>query len=159
MQVQLLSNALFIYVVLIFFPINSNAGEPVTKNFLTGIAFGGHDSVAYHRISSNEPNRAIEGKKAWKAKWKGADWLFSNEADRDLFAANPERYSPAYNGFCANALSLGEGLFKTDGTHWQIFEDQLYSFFAARGRERWLAGDFKMYKATADKAWKNIISK
>ena len=65
---------------------------------------------------------------------------------------DPERYAPACNGHCANALSLGEGLIKTDGTHWQIFEDQLYTFYATRGRDRWFAGDFKENKKEADKA-------
>ena len=109
-------------------------------------------------ISETDSHEASKGKKSWKAKWKGATWLFTTEADRDLFATDPERYAPAYNGHCANALSLGEGLLKTDGTHWQIFEDQLYTFYAARGRDRWLDGNFKQYKIAADKAWKEIIN-
>ena len=88
---------------------------------------------------------------------RGASWLFTTEADRDLFAADPERYAPAYNGHCANALSLGKGLLKTDGTHWQIFEDKLYTFYAAHGRDRWLDGNVKQYKIAADKAWAEII--
>ena len=157
MHPQLPNNLLFIFLVLIFMPFSANADEPVSKNFLTGIAIGGHDSVAYHRPGSSEPHRAIEGNKTWKVEWKGADWLFSSKIESDLFAANPERYSPAYNGFCANALSLGEGLIKTDGRHWQIFDGRLYTFYAARGRERWLGGDFEVYKKVADKAWKEII--
>ncbi len=157
MQPQLPVNRLIIFVVLVFIAFGVSAAEPVSKNYLTGIAIGGHDSVAYHKLGSSEPHRAIAGSKSWKAEWKGADWLFSSKADRDLFAANPERYSPAYNGFCANALSLGEGLIKTDGSNWQIFGDRLYTFYAARGRERWFGGDFEEYKVVADKAWTDII--
>jgi len=134
------------------------AGEPVSKSFFGGVAIDGHDTVAYHKVSEADPHKASRGKESWEAKWKGATWLFTTEADRDLFAADPERYAPAYNGHCANALSLGEGLIKTDGTHWQIFADQLYTFYAARGRERWLDGNFKQYKIAADKAWEEIIS-
>jgi YHS domain-containing protein len=142
---------------MIMMPIVANSAEPVSKNSITGIAFGGQDTVAYHKIDSDQSHKAVEGNGSWEVEWKGATWLFASKADRDLFAADPEKYSPAYNGFCANALSLGEGLFKTDGSHWQIFDDQLYTFYAARGRERWLSGDFKEYKAVADKAWKEII--
>jgi hypothetical protein len=49
-------------------------------------------------------------------------------------------------------------LIKTDGTHWQIFEDQLYTFYAARGRERWMDGNFADYQKTDDKAWQKIIT-
>ena len=157
MQSKLPYNPLIIFVVLIFIAFSANADEPVSKSFLTGVAIGGHDSVAYHRLGNSEPHRAIEGNRIWEVEWKGANWLFSSEADRDLFAANPERFSPAYNGFCANALSLGEGLIKTDGSHWQIFDDRLYTFYAARGRDRWLADDFTKYKMVADKAWEEII--
>ena len=157
MQTQVQINWLIIFAVLITMTFGAYAGDPVSKSFLTGIAIGGHDTVAYHRLDNRKLNRAIMGNKTWKAEWKGADWLFSSKADRDLFAANPARYSPAYNGFCANALSLGEGLISTDGTNWQIFGDQLYTFYAARGRERWLAGDFEEYRAEADRAWKEIV--
>lgn len=157
MHPQLPNNPLIIFLVLTFMVFSANADEPVSKNFLTGIAIGGHDSVAYHRLGSSEPHQAVEGNKTWKVEWKGADWLFSSKTDRDLFAANPGKYSPAYNGFCANALSLGEGLIKTDGRNWQIFDGRLYNFYAARGRERWLSGDFTEYKTVADKAWEEII--
>jgi YHS domain-containing protein len=137
---------------------SAQASEPVSKSYFGDIAIDGHDTVAYHNIAKDSPHKAVKGSKTWKAKWKGANWLFTTEADRDLFAANPEQYSPAYNGHCANALSLGEGLIKTDGTHWQIFENKLYTFYAARGRERWLDGNFVSYKKTADKAWQKIIA-
>ena len=157
LQSHLTGNAI-ILILLMIISFNLRATEPVSKNFLTGLAIGGHDSVAYHRPDSIASNKAIQGNKTWKAEWKGASWLFSSKTDRDLFAANPEKYSPAYNGFCANALSLDEGLFKTDGRHWQIFGNRLYSFYAARGRQRWLAGDYEEYKAVADAAWEKIIA-
>ena len=113
--------------------------------------------MAYHKIGDDQPHKAVKGKKSWKAEWKGATWLFTTETDRDLFLANPDKYAPAYNGHCANALSLGEGLIKTDGTHWQIFGDQLFTFFAARGRDRWMDGNMEEYKRQADKAWEKIV--
>ena len=76
-----------------------------------------------------------------------------------MFAADPDRYSPTYNGHCANALSLGEGLIRTDGTHWEIFDDRLYLFFAARGRDRWTDGNWKTYKAEADAAWQALSTR
>lgn len=158
MHTQIFPKRLITVMVLVASAFAVNASEPVSKSFFAGIAIGGHDTVAYHKLGDGEPHQAVEGSKAWKVDWKGADWLFTNKTDRDLFAADPERYSPAYNGYCANALSLGEGLIKTDGTQWQIFGDQLYTFYAARGRERWLDGNFAEYKAVADRAWKKIIS-
>jgi len=54
------------------------------------------------------------------------------------------------------ALSLGEGLIKTDGTVWEFFGGNLHLFYAERGRQRWLNGDWEAYKVQADKAWAEL---
>ncbi len=132
------------------------ASEPVSKSRISGIAIGGHDSFAYHQLEREPQAEAIDGLKAYTIKYRGAKWRFGSKESAELFAANPERYSPSYNGHCANALSLGEGLIRTDGTHWEIFEDKLYLFYAGRGRDRWLDGNWKSYKMEADAAWARL---
>ncbi|MBX2884021.1 MAG: hypothetical protein KTR32_28970 [Granulosicoccus sp.] len=135
-------------------PVSTLAAEPVSKSSFRGIAIGGHDSVEYHNLTTEPHASAVAGKKSFVVKWKGAKWRFLSQASADAFSANPEKYSPAYNGFCANALSLGKGLLKTDGTHWEIFGDKLYLFYAAAGRERWVAVDDQAeFIASADAAW------
>ncbi|MCK5923742.1 MAG: hypothetical protein KAG66_22600, partial [Methylococcales bacterium] len=96
---------------------------------------------------------AMEGEKKFVVKYKGAKWRFASAESAARFEADPERFEPAYNGHCANALSLGEGLVRTDGTHWEILDDQLYLFYAASGRDRWLDGNWETYKVDADAAW------
>lgn len=59
-----------------------------------GIAIKGYDSVAYHT-----EGRAIKGNKNFSYKWNDAEWYFATAENRDLFAANPERYAPQYGGF------------------------------------------------------------
>ena len=145
-------------LLLLLWPLSLPAGEPVSKSRLGGIAIDGHDSVAYHDPKSVDANLATPGSKAYTFEWKDATWRFASEASRDAFAADPERYSPAYNGHCANALSLGEGLIRTDGSHWEIFDDRLYLFYAARGRDRWLGGDYMEFRAQADRAWAAILA-
>jgi len=135
----------------------AGAEEPVSKSRLSGVAIEGHDTVAYYDPESIAKHKAYEGKKDFTAKWKGATWRFSNAHNRDAFLSNPEKFSPAYNGHCANALSLGEGLYKTDGTHWEIYGDQLFLFYKARGRKRWNDGNFEKYKVQADLAWQEIL--
>lgn len=134
------------------------AAEPVSTGYFNSTAIGGHDLVSYRGIAPSENPK--KGDKRYTVNWKGAEWHFISEADSKLFAANPEKYSPAYNGHCANALSLGEGLIKTNGKNWAIFDDQLYLFYASRGTQRWLsADDYKIYKAAADQAWKEIVAR
>ena len=132
------------------------AAEPVSKSRLGGVAIGGHDPAAYHILARNPQASAIEGLKSHVVEYKGAKWRFASAESAASFEAEPERYAPAYNGHCANALSLGEGLIRTDGTHWEIFGDELFLFYAARGRDRWLDGDWEAYRQDADAAWQTL---
>lgn len=135
------------------------AAEPVSKSRFTGVAIDGHDSVAYHQLERNPQQSAVDGLKTYTVEYKGAKWRFASKESSELFAANPDKYSPVYNGHCANALSLGEGLIRTDGTHWEIFGDKLYLFYAARGRTRWMDGNWEMYKTEADAAWQRLTAR
>lgn len=136
----------------------AQAAEPVSKS-KRGVAIGGHDSVAYHSIDRDPQADAIEGSKTYVVEYKGAKWRFGSKESADLFEADPERYSPAYNGHCANALSLGKGLVRTNGETWEIFEDKLYLFYAPRGRTRWLDGNWATYKIASDAAWEKLSKK
>ena len=143
-------------IVAILLSVTAIAAEPVAKSGDGDVAIGGHDTVAYHSLERAPQEKAVSGDQVYVVEYKGANWRFADKASADKFAAEPAKYSPAYNGHCANALSIGNGLVKTDGTHWEIFGDQLYLFFAARGRTRWTEGEWQSYKVDADTAWEKL---
>ena len=146
----------FIAVILVTPGFTADKQSPVSTSRFGNVAIGGYDTVAYHHPDAIKSHQASEGKKTWVHQWRGANWRFASEDSYEAFKTNPEKYRPAYGGFCSNALSLGEGLIKTDGTHWEIFGDQLHLFYAARGRDRWLDGNYEQYNAQAAEAWKQI---
>ena len=59
-----------------------------------GVAIKGYDTVAYHT-----EGRAVKGKRSFAQQWNDAKWYFVSAANRDLFAADPERYAPQYGGY------------------------------------------------------------
>lgn len=135
---------------------NAIAAEPVSKS-KRGVMIGGHDTVAYHTLLRDPQAKAAAGKKTFVVEYLGAKWRFASQENADLFKANPGKYKPAYNGHCANALSLGKGLLKTNGKVWEIFDDQLYLFYAKKGRKRWLSvDDISDFKAVADAEWAKL---
>ena len=133
---------LFLFTAMV--SLSALAAEPVSKN-RRGVAIGGHDTVAYHSLVQSPQEKAVGGKKSYVVEHKGAKWRFLSKKSADLFAANPDKYEPAYNGHCANALSLGKGLVETNGKHWEILDDKLYLFYAAAGRDRWTDGNWEKY--------------
>ena len=59
-----------------------------------GVAIWGYDTVAYHT-----EGRAVKGKKKFSYEWNDAKWRFASAENRDLFAADPERYAPEFGGY------------------------------------------------------------
>lgn len=130
------------------------AEEPVSTGRFNNNAISKHDVLSYH-----ESKQVVKGQKIFVHKWKGANWHFASQEHRDLFAKNPGKYSPAYNGFCSNALSLGKGLVRTNGKIWHIWNDQLHTFYAKGGKQRWLKNDYVKMVVDADREWKKELIK
>lgn len=144
-------------MLLVVASMPSIAGEPVSTGYRDVIAIGGQDTLAYHSALVRQTHRSISGDSRFVVRWQGADWYFASQASADTFAANPQRFLPEYNGYCSNALSLGEGLIATDGAVWEFFDDKLHLFYAERGRQRWLQGDWRRYQQQADRAWQHAV--
>ena len=151
-----LFSAFFVFALLFG---TAHAAEPVSTGFFSNTAIGGQDTVSYFLPDVQKAHKVQEGDKRFEVKYLGANWRFASKESADRFAADPAKYVPHYNGHCANALSLGEGLIATDGTVWEFFGDQLYLFYSDGGRQRWLKGDWKAYRTQADAAWQAIVAK
>ena len=94
-------------------------------------AIRGYDPVAYFTLGS-----AQKGDADITHDYKGATWHFASEENRDLFAANPEKYAPAYGGHCAFGLAQGH-LVPTDPNAWTIHNDKLYLNYSLPVRNNW----------------------
>jgi len=104
---------------------------PVNAEAETRVAIHGYDAVAYFTQST-----AIEGTQEFEHPWQGATWRFSSAENRDLFAAEPEKYAPQYGGYCAWAVSKGY-TYDADPTAWQVVDGKLYLNYNARIQNKW----------------------
>ncbi len=145
-------------LLLAAFTTLAHAAEPVSTGWLNGVAIGGKDTVSYYSADVKASHQVVEGNSTFTVQYLGAPWRFASKASADKFAANPAAYVPQYNGHCSNALSQGEGLISTNGSVWEFFGDKLHLFYAERGRQRWLTGDWQAFRQQADKAWQDILA-
>ncbi|MDH3739777.1 MAG: YHS domain protein [Alphaproteobacteria bacterium] len=118
---------------------------------LFGTAIKGYDPVAYHTLG-----RPVEGSKQFSYDWNEATWRFANAKHRDLFAANPERYAPAYGGYCAYAIAFGSKA-DIDPTAWKIVDGTLYLNLSHSIKKRW-ERDIPGFIARADANWPRLVS-
>lgn len=110
----------------------AQAGKVWYEGGLLGsAAVKGHDVVAYFT-----EGRPVEGRSEFSHEWKGTTWRFSSAANRDLFAAEPEKYAPQYGGFCAWAVSQGytAGI---DPDAWKIVDGKLYLNYSKSVQKQW----------------------
>jgi YHS domain-containing protein len=111
--------------------VNSGMAEDAINTNWRGLAVKGYDVVAY--FSASQP---VEGDSDFEFKWMDATWRFSSEANRDKFAANPEKFSPQFGGYCSWAVSQGytAGI---DPKAWRIVDDKLYLNYSRKVQKTW----------------------
>lgn len=124
----------------------AHASGPVHTGWLSDLAVDGHDVVAY--FTRGEP---VEGSAEHSTEWNGAEWRFASAEHLERFRADPERYAPAYGGFCAYAVAEGDTA-AGDPQYWAIHDDRLYLNYNAEIQARWDA-DREAYIAAANDNW------
>ncbi len=106
----------------------SQAGIPLGSPFdrsmcaMEGVSVGGFDLVSYRH-----PGGPVPGTPELSTELNGSTYLFANQSNVDTFRADPERYLPAYAGFCAITLALGR-VTCPDYSNFKIEDDRLLLF-------------------------------
>ena len=109
-------------------------------------ALRGYDPVAYFTM-----NQAMAGKPEFSHKWKGAVWQFVSEEHKQSFQTNPEKYAPAYGGYCSYGMSWGF-TFDGDPEAWTIYNNKLYLNNSPDVNQTWRT-DKDNYIQDAEKHW------
>lgn len=116
----------------------------------------GYDVVAYY---SGNP---IEGSENHISKYEGVIYYFKDEKNKNIFDSDPEKYTPAYGGWCAYAMAENKGK-KVDinPETYKIINGKLYLFYNAffnNTLEKWNKGDEKEFLKKADDYWRKYIT-
>ena len=114
-----------------------------------GYAADGADVVAYFSLQPGDD--PVGGSQEHAHEWRGATWLFSSAENLAAFRQNPERYAPAYGGYCAYAMAR-DRIAPIDPERWDIVDGRLYLNYNERTQRQWrdnVAQDIER----ADQAW------
>ena len=86
------------------------------------VTLGGYDPVSY--FTDGRPEK---GSDAFTATYDDATYWFKSAEHRAQFVADPDRYAPQFNGFCAINVSRG-AKYEADPEAWVIADGKLYVF-------------------------------
>ena len=120
------------------------------NNSVTGVS--GYDLVAYHT-----EGRPTKGTGHHVSEHNGVTYLFANSDNKKTFDSNPDKYLPAYGGWCAFGVSVGKK-FVSDPEAWKIVDGRLYLNLDKNIQADWLK-DVPGRIKKANKHWTKIKDK
>lgn len=118
-----------------------------------GVALqGGHDPVAF--MTEGKP---VRGSKRWQQRYEGATYWFASEANLKIFQADPDRYVPAYGGYCGYAASIGR-VSPIDVDYFQVVDGRLVLQHNQKAFDLWNR-DVMASVREADANWPGIVQR
>ncbi len=119
-------------------------------NHQGGVALQGYDAVAYFT-----DHAAVKGSPSFTHAWNGVRWQFASAANRDTFASQPERYAPAFGGYCAYGVSRGYTV-DVDPEAFAVVDGTLYLNYS-KGVQRTWNQDRAGYIEKARRQWTTLL--
>ena len=119
-------------------------------NNLTAAA--GYDVVSYHTAK-----KPLRGNGHHVAVHDNVTYIFANKANLETFSADPEKYVPAYGGYCAFGVSVGKK-FVGDPEVWRVVNGRLYLNLDTTVQDIWFE-DVDGNISAANEQWTAIKDK
>jgi YHS domain-containing protein len=144
----------FFLMMTVFLAIGqSENSRALHFNVKKKIAIEGYDPVSYF------DTKPTEGSENLSFLYKGITYLFSSASNLQKFKTNPDKYEPAYGGWCAYAMGETGEKVKIDPETFKITNGKLFLFYNFWGNntlEDWNKAEAKL-KLSADTNWSKII--
>jgi len=143
------SIALTIFVATVsLWTANSHADDVEIST--TGVL--GYDLVSYYT-----DGKPVRGNGNNVVVVDGVTYLFASEANKNAFEKSPEKYLPAYGGFCAYGVAVNKK-FIGDPQVWKIVDGKLYLNLDSGIQGKWNE-DIPGYITKGNQNWVQIKDK
>lgn len=119
----------------------------------SGVALEGYCPVAYFAV-----NKPVKGKPEYASTHNGVTYYLVSEDAKKAFDANPDKYVPAFGGWCAFGM-VEHDKFPVDPRNFKIVDGRLMVFLRNRNVDAlklWNNGDEESNIAKAEAHWKKV---
>ena len=119
----------------------------------SGVALEGYCPVAYFAV-----NKPVRGKPEFASTYNDVTYHFVSADAKNAFDADPEKYIPAFGGWCAFGMSVSDK-FPVDPTQFKIVDGRLLLFLRNKdvdARQLWNDGTHRENLAKAGAHWKKV---
>ncbi len=122
-------------------------------NIKKNVAIEGYDPVSYF------DNKPMEGETKFMVTHKGVTYRFTNLVNLNKFKSLPDKYEPAYGGWCAYAMGATGEKVKIDPETFKVLDGKLFLFYNFWGNNTltdWNKNE-KGLKAKGDENWRKFV--
>ncbi len=161
------ASVLFLVVVIAILSVlavnaiaRQSGNKPVSRAYLhsynlpsSGVALEGYCPVAYFLAG-----KPVLGKEKYAPTYNDVTYYFVSLDAKKTFEKDPEKYLPAYGGWCATGIALGDK-FPVDPTAFKIVDGRLLLFLRNANIDTlkmWNEGNEAELLAKADANWEKI---
>lgn len=119
----------------------------------TGLALEGYCPVAYFAVG-----KPVRGQAEYASTYKDVTYYFVNADAKAAFDAEPAKYIPAFGGWCAYGMAVGDK-FPVDPTNFKIVDGRLMVFLRNSGVDAlalWNDGKESKLLKKAESHWKTV---
>lgn len=119
-----------------------------------GVMIEGYDPVSYIK-----QNKAMKGSSDITYKYQSSIINFSSEENKKEFIDHPQKYLPAYKGWCSYAMAYGGELAPVDPKSFKVIDGKthlFYNSFWANTLKKWNKKDDSSQVKMADTNWKKL---
>jgi YHS domain-containing protein len=150
-----MKNIIILFIAVYPFLVTAQPDDVRKKafNVKKNIALEGYDPVSYF------DGKPKEGQEDIAFTYKGITYYFSSQGNLSRFKTVPDKFEPAYGGWCAYAMGDTGEKVKVDPETYKILNGKLYLFYNFWGNntlEDWSKAEPKL-KEAADRNWKKIV--
>lgn len=145
------------FTIIASIAVSQNTAEITLRNKhynieKSSLALQGYDPISYFLKNPKK------GTPTFSYKYKGISYYFSNQKNLDLFKSSPEKFEPAYGGWCAYAMGATGEKVEIDPETYKIVNSKLYLFYNSLFNNtlpKWNANENSLNKK-ADINWSKI---
>lgn len=119
----------------------------------SGLALEGYCPVAYFAV-----NKPVRGKAEFTSTFEDVTYRFVSADAKKAFDADPEKYVPAFGGWCAFGMAVSDK-FPVDPTNFKIVNGKLLVFLQNRNvdaRKLWNDGNERELMSKAAAHWNKV---
>lgn len=142
---------LLLLILAIAFAAAAYGFRPYRVSISGNVALAGYDPVVIYA-----QGKALRGRPEYTVVHDGVEWRFVNMTNKMLFEKHPEMFVPAFGGYCAYGVAMGQVDEKAEARAFVVRDGKVYFFHDEKMLTKWKDNPDELI-AQAQAHWERMV--